>query len=242
MEIKVMTFNIHHGKGNDRQMDLSRIAEVIEKSNVDIIGLNEVDKHFSKRSQYKDQINWLAKKLNMEHAFSPSLSLKSKNSTHVRQYGNSLLSRYPIVNEKSHLFNFIPGTIEGRSLLDATIQIKNQFVQIFVTHLSLNPFLHRKQTNFIVNQSHNFSHPMVIMGDCNMRPGSRGWRTITSKFQDVWEIGGSGIGYTYPSHRPRLRLDYLFISPHFQVVDAQVITDFPKASDHLPLKATLLFR
>lgn len=91
-----MTFNIHHGKGIDKQVDLYRIAEVIEKSDADIIGLNEVDKHFSKRSLYENQIGWLAKQLNIEHAFSPSLSIKSKNSTTIRQYGNALLSRYPI--------------------------------------------------------------------------------------------------------------------------------------------------
>lgn len=38
-----MTFNIHHGKGMDHKADLYRIAEVIEKSDADMIGLNEVD-------------------------------------------------------------------------------------------------------------------------------------------------------------------------------------------------------
>ncbi|WP_318183945.1 endonuclease/exonuclease/phosphatase family protein [Metabacillus idriensis] len=122
-----MTFNIHHGRGMDKQLDLFRIAEVIEKSDADIIGLNEVYKYFSKRSGYEDQISWLAKQLNMNQTFCPSLSLTSKNSTNVRQYGNALLSRYPIVNEKRHLFNFIPGLIEGRSLLDSTIEIKKNY-------------------------------------------------------------------------------------------------------------------
>ena len=55
-----MTFNIHHGKGVDKQANLSRIAEVIDICNADIIGLNEVDRHFSKRSLYEDQAGWLA--------------------------------------------------------------------------------------------------------------------------------------------------------------------------------------
>ena len=70
-----MTFNIHHGRGMDKQLDLYRIAEIIKASDADIIGLNEVDKHFSKRSDYQDQISWLAKQLNMNQAFSPSLSV-----------------------------------------------------------------------------------------------------------------------------------------------------------------------
>ncbi|MBO1514188.1 endonuclease/exonuclease/phosphatase family protein [Metabacillus bambusae] len=88
MEIRVITFNIHHGKGIDKQVDLYRIAEVIEISDADIIGLNEVDKHFSKRSLYKNQISWLAKQLKLEHAFSPSLSINSKNLKIQQRYGS----------------------------------------------------------------------------------------------------------------------------------------------------------
>jgi endonuclease/exonuclease/phosphatase family metal-dependent hydrolase len=236
LEIKVMTFNIHHGKGTDSKVDLYRIAEVIEKSDADIIGLNEVDKHFSKRSYYEDQISWLAKQLNMNYAFSPSLSLKP-----MRQYGNALLSRYPIVAKNSYLFDFMPGIIEGRSLLEATIQINDQLLLVNVTHLSMNPFLHKKQTNFILNRLRHYSYPFIIMGDWNMKPGSRGWRKMTRETQDAWNMAGIGAGHTYPSLRPIVRLDYIFVSRHFQVIKADVFAKTPNASDHLPLKATLFY-
>jgi endonuclease/exonuclease/phosphatase family metal-dependent hydrolase len=166
-----MTFNIHHGKGVDKQVDLYRIAEVIENSHADIIGLNEVDKQFSKRSSFVDQISWLAKQLKLEHAFSSSLSISNKNSSTVRQYGNALLSRYPIISNKSHSFNYISGLIEGRSLLETTIQINKQLYMIMVTHLSLNPYLHRKQTDYILNRVQKCPYPIIIMGDWNMKPG-----------------------------------------------------------------------
>lgn len=236
-----MTYNIHHGRGSDKQVDMYKIAEVIEKSDADIIGLNEVDKHFSKRSCYEDQISWLAKQLNMHQAFSPSLSLKPKNVTTVRQYGNALLSRYPIITKRSYSFDFVYGLIEGRSLLEATIQMNNQLFQIYVTHLSLNPFLHKKQTDFIVNQLHKQSHPVIIMGDWNMKPGTRGWRKITRELQDVWQIAGQGKGYTYPSLRPRIRLDYIFVSHNLRVLEVEVAIKMSKGSDHLPLKATLSY-
>ncbi len=232
-----MTYNIHHGKGMDKQVDLDRIAEVIERSDADIIGLNEVDKHFSKRSRYEDQIRWLAKQLNMEQAYSPSLSLKSKKT--MRQYGNALLSRYPIVKNNSYPFNFISGLVERRSLLETTIEANKQLFQINVTHLSLNPFLHKKQTDFILNQACNCSHPIIIMGDWNMRPRSREWRKVTRNLQDVWSVLGEGAGYTYPSRRPRMRLDYIFASQNLRVVEAELVKTIPEASDHLPIKVTL---
>lgn len=237
-----MTFNIHHGKGIDKQSDLVRISEVIDKSKADIIGLNEVDKHFSRRSLYEDQIGWMAKQLKMEHAFSPSISMGSKGLPNPRQYGNALLSRYPIITKETHLFNYFPGMIEGRSLLDATIQIQGQSFQINVTHLSLNPYLQRKQIDFIISHLHKTALPIIIMGDWNMKPGSKGWRKVTNHFKDVWEIAGKGEGYTYPSLRPRTRLDYIYVSQNIKVVDAKVVTTMPIASDHLPLTANLLFK
>ncbi|WP_299088381.1 endonuclease/exonuclease/phosphatase family protein [uncultured Metabacillus sp.] len=239
MEIDVLTFNIHHGVGIDKEANLERIAQVLEKSEADIIGLNEVDKYFSKRSLFEDQTRWLAKQLNTNYFFSPSLSFKSKTTNKVRQYGNALLSRFPIVSKKSHSFNYMPGLIEGRSLLDATIQIDKQLYQIMVTHLSLNPFLHRKQTDFIIKQIHKYPHPIILMGDWNMKPGSKGWKKLSDKVQDSWHVSGMGPGYTYPSSHPKMRLDYIFVSPELRVVQSQVITYTHNSSDHLPLKATI---
>jgi endonuclease/exonuclease/phosphatase family metal-dependent hydrolase len=93
----------------------------------------------------------------------------------------------------------------------------------------------------MINQFINSSDPTIIMGDWNMKPESRDWRKITHEFQDAWNIAGKGAGFTYPSLRPRSRLDYLFVSPHFRVINADIITNNPKASDHLPLKATVSF-
>jgi endonuclease/exonuclease/phosphatase family metal-dependent hydrolase len=242
LEIKVMTFNIHHGKGVDKQANLSRIAEVIDACDADVIGLNEVDRHFSKRSLYEDQASWLANQLKMDYAFSPSISKQSKSLKEVRQYGNALLSSFPIIKKKTHQINEISGVIEGRSLLDADIQINKQPIQINVTHLSLNPFLHKKQTDFILNHHHNNSNPVILMGDLNMRPGSKGWNKLSKEFQDAWHLKGRGAGCTYPSPRPRARLDYIFASHDFSVGDARIVTKIPNASDHLPVIATLYYK
>jgi hypothetical protein len=59
--VTVASYNIHHGVGEDDQLDLDRIAEQIRTSGADIIGLQEVDRHWSSRSDFVDQeIIWLA--------------------------------------------------------------------------------------------------------------------------------------------------------------------------------------
>ncbi|UOY89307.1 endonuclease/exonuclease/phosphatase family protein [Bacillus glycinifermentans] len=239
MDISIMTFNIHHGKGTDQRLDLQRIAELIAESGADIIGLNEVDRHFSKRSRYEDQISRLAKELEMEHAYSPSVSLRSKGSQSKRQYGNALLSRFPIVEEQHHLFNFVPGLIEGRSLLETAIDIDGRLLYAFVTHLSLHPSLHRKQTGYIAGRLQKLDKPAIVLGDWNMKPRSRGWKRVTGVLRDAWEAAGDGAGFTYPSRRPKKRLDYIFVSPSLYVTAAEVVTKSPEASDHLPLTAVV---
>ncbi len=72
MHFKVMTYNVHHGKGLDKKVDLDRICKVITNSNADIIGLNEVDRYFSKRSHFQDQMEYLTNKLNYYGALSLS--------------------------------------------------------------------------------------------------------------------------------------------------------------------------
>ncbi|QIZ67753.1 endonuclease/exonuclease/phosphatase family protein [Geobacillus subterraneus] len=239
MELHVMTFNIRHGKGTDGKVDLPRIAAVIEQSSADVVGLNEVDRYFSRRSGYEDQIGWLAKELRMHHAFSPSVSLGANQLGIARQYGNGLLSRYPIATHQSHSLNMGLKMAEGRSLLEAIIDVQGQPFAVYVTHLSLNPFLHRRQTDFIIGQLDRQPFPSLIMGDWNMRPGSKPWNKMTRKMDDVWQKAGTGNGDTYPSFRPRRRLDYIFISRQLHAIDAQVVAIRPTASDHLPLRATL---
>ena len=41
--LKVMSYNIHHGEGTDRRLDLERIAAVIADSGADIVALHELD-------------------------------------------------------------------------------------------------------------------------------------------------------------------------------------------------------
>lgn len=234
-----MTFNIHHGRGTDRRLDLNRIAEMIRKSNADLIGLNEVDRFFSKRSMYRDQISWLAEQLQMEYAFSPSITLKSKNSETARQYGNALLSKFKILKNKSTHIHSSSKFREGRSILETVIEIDSQPLQVLVTHISFNPSSRRKQIQHILKFVELNPLPTVVMGDWNMNPGSKSWRTVAKIMHDVWNISGEDRGFTYPSYRPRKRLDYLFISEDIKVIDTEVVDFMPEASDHLPVLAKL---
>mgnify|MGYP001198475592 CR=1 FL=1 len=237
MQLKIMTFNIHHGKGTDGQLNLRRITDLIKTQQADLIGLNEVDRNFSKRSDNVDQISSIADQLPMDYAYGPALSLKTKSSAMNRQYGNALLSQHPITFINNYRLRF--RVVEDRALLETKILIGEQPVKVYVTHLSLDPLTHKQQTKFILKTVQRESLPVIILGDWNMRPRSKSWHLITAYLQDAWAQNGEGDGHTYPSYRPHARLDYIFLSHHFQVKWTNVVYDNPEASDHLPVVATV---
>jgi endonuclease/exonuclease/phosphatase family metal-dependent hydrolase len=240
LEIKVMTFNIHHGRGIDGKLDLKRIAQVVRDSEADLIGLNEVDRNFSRRSHYLDQITWLAEHLQMHWAFGTTLALRRRKAKPFRKYGNAFLSRYPILSHKNYLFDFYPALIEGRALLEIMVEMNQVPLKLFVTHLSLTSFLQKKQIDFIIKKITDESLPVILVGDCNMKPGSKGWKKITRHLTDVCRADGKGSYYTFPSFRPKSQLDYIFVSRDFQVAAVHVMKQRPEASDHLPLTASLI--
>lgn len=237
MQIKVITFNIHHGRGTDGRLNLNRTAEAIEESEADLIALNEVDRYFSRRSNYVDQVSWLAERLKMYYAFGAAITINSKNRTTARLYGNALLSRYPIVSENNYLMD--SGLIEGRTLLEAYILLKQKPLKMYVTHLSLNPRSRRKQIDFITSKVMEEQHPVIVAGDWNIRSGGKAWWTIARVLQDC-TVAANTRCPTFPSLRPIFQLDYIFASRTIQVASVDIIKKIPAASDHLPLIATLI--
>jgi endonuclease/exonuclease/phosphatase family metal-dependent hydrolase len=234
IQIRVLTFNIHHGKGLDAQVDLERISRVIRTAKADIIGLNEVDRQFSKRSGFVDQAGWLANDLNMDHVFGPAVTIEEQGN---RQYGNCILSRFPIAKSQNHPFDFLPRVVEDRALLEAEIDISGKHLSIFAAHLSFAPFLHRKQTEFILKTAAADGKTSIVMGDWNMRPNSRSWRRVTKHLKDT-NHGQKG-NLTYPSKNPKIKLDYIFVSKEMKVVSAEACQYNKSASDHLPFLAVV---
>lgn len=236
-KIRVMSFNIHHGRGTDNKVDLQRIADFIHKSGADIIGLNEVDKHFSDRSEFVNQSAWLAENLKMSYIFGPAITIPAKGDEDARQYGNAFLSKLPILSSVNHPYDFIPKLLEDRGLLEVDVKLGQRPIKVYITHLSIAPFLHRRQVAYIKEKVKKDTSPLIVMGDWNMRPYSRGWKAITTdtRLMDVCEKVKETTFLTYPSSRPRTKLDYIFTSIDFTVKSVEIPKQARQLSDHLPL-------
>src|SRR5215207_8577477 len=133
--MRVVTYNIHFGVGIDGRSDLGRIAQTLEALEPDIVGLQEVDRHFSARSQFEDQPRWLSRRLGMRLAYGPALDLDPPAPRRPRRkFGNAILSRFPIVSRRNLL---LPRTadVEQRALLRTRVDLGKRLMDAYVTHL-----------------------------------------------------------------------------------------------------------
>jgi endonuclease/exonuclease/phosphatase family metal-dependent hydrolase len=84
--------------------------------------------------------------------------------------------------------------------------------------------------------------PAILCGDFNMSPRSVEYRTLAQRYQDVQTTGVLRKPLdTFASAAPFCRLDYIFVSGHFEVRSVVAPrNDITRiASDHLPLMAEL---
>lgn len=86
LTLRVLSYNIHHGRGTDNQVDLARIAKVISDSQADLVALQEVD-HGTRRTGGVDQTSELGRLTGMHSQFCKQIDYDDG------EYGQALLSR-----------------------------------------------------------------------------------------------------------------------------------------------------
>lgn len=236
--LSVATYNIHHGVGVDGVLDLRRIAEEIATSGAEIVGLQEVDRHWSGRSDWADQAEQLAELLGMHVVYGANLDRDPPSEgAPRRQYGTAILSRYPILEWSNTALPNLGG--EQRGLLEALVEVRGVRVRVLNTHLQHNSAEERAaQTQAIAERIDAIDEPVVLPGDLNAQPDDAEMEALQQRLDDAWVRGGVGDGLTYSADNPRTRIDYIMVSRDVDVSNA-VVHDSP-ASDHLPVAAELL--
>lgn len=225
--LRVMSFNIRHGEGMDGQVSLRRVADVVRTAQADVVALNEVDRRLP-RSGLTDQAARLAKMLDMQRAFEPNMRWYL-----LAEYGNAILSKYPIKKVENHLLPRI-GENERRGVLVVELDVAGERVNVMATHLALTDEERIQQTKRIMEIARELKGPVILLGDLNAEPNSPEVDTLTAEFQDV--LAGSGLeGMTFPSDNPDTRIDYVLVRSVAGVKSARVVDSL--ASDHRPVLA-----
>lgn len=242
LPIRVLSYNIHHGEGIDSQLDLERIARTIASVEPDLVMLQEVDRNTG-RSKQVDQSAELARLTKMHVVF-------GENIVHDGgQYGNAILSRFPIRRHQNHpLPNLTNG--EQRGLLEAEVQLpahaKQPSIQstllVFGTHLDhrrddQERLASAKFINARIVQSPGIAS--ILAGDLNDTPDS----PTLSELEKHWVRSNELISPTIPVSEPTRQIDYVMLDStnRWRVVETKVL-DEAVASDHRAIFAVFELR
>jgi endonuclease/exonuclease/phosphatase family metal-dependent hydrolase len=234
---RILTYNVHRCVGNDRRLEVGRIAEVIAALNPDIVALQELDVGRA-RTKGVDQAHEIAQRLDMVCHFHAALKVEEE------LYGDAILTHYP---ERLIQTGPLPGhpriaQLEPRGALWVEVDVDGQPVQIINTHLGLVPREQQSQASWLASASW-LDHPRcrgprILLGDFNATGTSVVYRTLTAKLESARRLAPqTSPTATFPSQLPVLRIDHVFVSPEIVVKDvfAPYNPLVRVASDHLPL-------
>ena len=228
--IRVLSYNIHHGEGIDRKLDLKRIARVILSVKPDLVALQEVDQN-TDRTNKVDQPAELARMTKMHVAFGGNIKFQGG------QYGNAVLSKFPIRRHKNHaLPNLDDG--EQRGILEVEVEFtKGLAIALFATHLD-----HRAKDRERIASARKINELVtsrrgtaaLLAGDLNATPGS----ATLIEFSRQWKRANVKISPTVPVRTPTRQIDYVMfrVANGWRAVETRVL-DEAVASDHRAILA-----
>jgi len=230
--LRVLAYNIKHGLGMDGEIDLERIARVINDLQPDVVTLQEVDS-VVERTSGVDQTTALGELTGMHSVFGTFFDYQGG------RYGMALLSKYPFISYTNHL---LPKGVEHRAALAGRIKVGEDGREIVVVgiHLVWTGEERYSQAARLIEIFEDEEAPVILAGDFNSRPDS----DVMALVREAWHIPDKGEDhFTFPSDAPDREIDYIVYRPQdrFEVVEHRVI-DEPVASDHRPLLLELRFK
>ena len=225
-QLRVLTYNIHHGRGTDGQVDLERIAKVILSTHPDLVALQEVD-HRTGRTNNADQAQVLALLTNMEAHFGRAIDFDGG------EYGEAVLLGLKSGTPRTHPLPASPGH-EQRAALAVPVWLPSGEEVLFVgTHLdhTKDP-ADRLAQSIALRALFSDQTAVVLVGDLNAEVGSPPVERLLKVFD---RAGGRQPLPTFPSNKPTKSIDHvLFRLPGWSVKSIRIV-DAPDASDHAPL-------
>ena len=236
MKLKIVTFNIAHGKGMNGSVDIKRQAEIIKKLNPDIVFLQEVDM-FTKRAGEQNQIFEFSKYVEL-----PYCSMESNITLEDGYYGDGIISRFPITFSTNYLMPLTDIKHEQRGILCNKISFGTTKINLFSVHLSTyedERILAVYEINNIINKI-NKDEIIIMGGDFNVGVTRLGKGRYTFEEKNTYkeyEILGKNLNKidnkeeTWFSNLGNGCIDTIFYSKNVKINNYKTV-DVAGTSDH----------
>lgn len=226
---------------------IASVISAIKTWNPDIICVQECIEF-----QNQNTADQIAEGLGYHHVYSPAQHWQ--NSDTKDEQGNAIFSRFPIISSHS---TFVQsereqpkdGSDEGRTYLEAEIQIEDTTLTVGTTHLSYSPHFEytpkrAAEADELIALLKDKKKHFMFTGDLNSPPSSPIFEAICQTLKHVGPDLGQPTWPTKPfdyhgwqEDQLRWRIDYAFATPDITIESAEIIST--DVSDHLPILTTL---
>lgn len=227
---RLLSYNIHHGEGMDKNLDLARIADLIKAENPDAVALQEVDKNCA-RSGKVDQPAAFAKLTGMTAHFQKAMDFDGG------EYGICLLTKGKVLEVKGFPLPNSAIPVEPRAGQALKVATSGGILTVANTHLEVSSSaLRLEQIRFLMHAltKEEKAATVVLTGDFNSQ---RGDPVMSAVAAADWEVPEKmGNPNTIPSGKPAREIDFAVLRPKgaFKVVAYRVLEE-AVASDHRPI-------
>jgi endonuclease/exonuclease/phosphatase family metal-dependent hydrolase len=224
--MRILTYNIAGNRGRDRLDYLKRVAELITRSEADVVGLQEVVDHGGMEQPEK-----ILARLTGLHAYFQAAHVGRR---HI--LGNAILSRHPILECRSYE---LPGRFpERRMLSEVETCVGDLRVTVFNTHLvhlaRAGALIRRVQASEVARHLQRCSFPHVLVGDLNAAPQAGELQALRT----LCGVGEHLRGLrSWPARRPWIQYDHIWPGPGWETARVQILD--AHVSDHRPVLAEL---
>ena len=240
--LRVMTYNVRQCTVARCGGAIGRVADVIAEAAPDLVALQEVAV-LNPRAGAIDQAAALGAALGMHTFFQPAMSGPERGA-----YGNAILSRTPFRLMRGGLLPLLPERPLREPRGVAWLALAGGVeLHVVATHLGLSRRERHAQLDALLGPEWlgdpRCGPPRVLLGDLNFVPGAREHqrleRVLRDALREVAPEGGHRA--TFPSLRPLVRLDHVFVSQDVHVLRTQVLRapGLRRVSDHLPVVVDL---
>ena len=271
MAVGIVTYNIQYGFGLDGQYDLERIVAAV--ADADVICLQEVTRGFIRNGGADMPAligDLLADRFWSYHGCADidmMSGMAGGRAVNRRfQFGNMVLSRWPIRAVRHHLLPRLwrHGDLNlQRGALEAAIETPAGTIRFYSTHFDhIDPRERLAQASALADIAQNFavtggavtgagdfglpehddSGDFLLLGDFNFEPGSLEYRYLVED-RGLAAVSQSDTGWSWrdpAGMQADKRLDHVFASAGLagRISNARVDRD-AVGSDHMPVWVTL---
>lgn len=234
-QVRVLTFNVMHGATINRDFDIKKISDIINRLQPDLVALQELDLNTGRsRKYYYDLATELGYLTHMCAIFGKSIPYDGGS------YGNGILSKTPFIETKNVALP-MPQPGEARGLLQAvTVLPSGDTIRFVATHFDVNNDNTNRlaQSQAVVKLIKNSNYSTIFAGDLNDTPQSAVIKNLEKVMKNTEAPDTKTL--TFSSVKPERKIDYIFMYPKkkWKVISTEAISD-SVASDHRAYFAVL---